>query len=168
MQYGVLSSRVARKLRVRIGLNGVEVTRPTGKTSSDVESFLTARTPWVLDQLRRVERLRNVRRPERILAGQILFRGVPTPIRLEQSRTRAHGNKVAILNGEIVIRRGEGSRTPPARSLERWLRKQAHDAIETNLAAVAARLKQIPARVYVMGQRTKWGTCSARRNLSFN
>jgi predicted metal-dependent hydrolase len=168
VQYGVLSSRVARKLRVRIGLNGVEVTRPTGKTSSDVESFLTARTPWVLDQLRRVERLRNVRRPERILAGQILFRGVPTPIRLEQSRTRAHGNKVAILNGEIVIRRGEGSRTPPARSLERWLRKQAHDAIETNLAAVAARLKQIPARVYVMGQRTKWGTCSARRNLSFN
>ena len=29
-------------------------------------------------------------------------------------------------------------------------------------------MKRTPNRVYVMGQRTKWGNCSALGNLSFN
>jgi predicted metal-dependent hydrolase len=102
------------------------------------------------------------------MAGQILFRGVPTRIRMEGMQTRAHCNTVAMVGGEIVVRRGGRSSTPPSRSLERWLREQARDAIEAQLGAVTTRLRQRPARVYVMGQRTKWGNCSARRNLSFN
>jgi hypothetical protein len=33
---------------------------------------------------------------------------------------------------------------------------------------VTARLKRSPRRLYVMGQRTKRGNCSAKQNLSFN
>ena len=29
-------------------------------------------------------------------------------------------------------------------------------------------MRVTPGRLYVMGQRTKWGGCSRRRNLSFN
>ena len=60
------------------------------------------------------------------------------------------------------------SQTPPARSLENWLRQKAREEIHKHLAVVTARLGERADRVYVMGQRTKWGTCSARRNLSFN
>jgi predicted metal-dependent hydrolase len=55
-----------------------------------------------------------------------------------------------------------------ARSLENWLRAQARSEIQKFLGAVTARLRQSPRRIYVMGQRTKWGNCSAERNLSFN
>jgi hypothetical protein len=54
------------------------------------------------------------------------------------------------------------------RSLENWLRKQAREQIAGFLAPVTKRLKREPNRVYVMGQRTKWGNCSALGNLSFN
>jgi hypothetical protein len=66
------------------------------------------------------------------------------------------------------VQRPSGSRTPLARSLENWLRRQARAQIEKQLKTVTARLRQQPRRVYVMGQRTKWGNCSADRNLSFN
>jgi len=33
---------------------------------------------------------------------------------------------------------------------------------------LTVRLRQTPRRVYVMGQRTRWGNCSAERNLPFN
>ena len=36
------------------------------------------------------------------------------------------------------------------------------------LRALTARIQQQPGRVYVMDQRTKWGNCSSRGNLSFN
>ena len=122
---------------------------------------------WILDQVERVERLRTVWRPEGRQVD-ILFRGEPTKVRVETTETRARGNLVEVTNGTIVVRRGTTSQTPVARSLENWLRKQARAEFELRLAAVTMRLGQNPRRVYVMGQRTKWGGCSARRNLSFN
>lgn len=166
--YRLVTSRAAKRLRVRVGLRGVEVIRPAGRTVSDAHSFLVEHGPWVLDQLRRARRLRAALRPERLPAGQILFRGVPTRIRVDEARTRAHGNRVAVVNDEIVVLRGGQSTTAPSRSLESWLRERARDAIAAHLCVVTARLGQQPSRVYVMGQRTKWGNCSSQRNLSFN
>jgi predicted metal-dependent hydrolase len=75
---------------------------------------------------------------------------------------------VAINPIAFVVRRGAASRTPIAKGLENWLRKQARIEITKHLKIVTARLRHQPRRVYIMGQRTKWGNCSAKTNLSFN
>jgi len=168
INYRIVLSKAARKLRVRVGPNGVEVVQPIERNGEDVSAFLDRNEGWLLDQLNRVERLGRLRRPEKRRACEILFRGEPTQVRIEMTETRARGNFVDFIDSEIVVRRGAGSRTPAARSLENWLRKQARTEIENHLAVVTARLRQRAQRVYVMGQRTKWGNCSVRRNLSFN
>ena len=168
IDYRVVRSRAARKLRIRVGPNGVEVVQPAARNGEDVSAFLDSNETWILDQLQRVERLRSVRRPEQRRAGEILFRGEATQLRIETTGARARGNAISFANGEIVIRRENGSRTPVARSLENWLRKEARKEIERHLSVITVRLRQKPRRVYVMGQRTKWGNCSAKRNLSFN
>jgi predicted metal-dependent hydrolase len=168
VDYRLIRSPAARKLRVRVGLNGVEVVLPAARRAEDVAAFLNSNEAWISDQLRRVEQLRSVRRPEQGRGQKILFRGEPTHIRIERAAARWRGNVVSFVDGEIVIRRGSGSRTPVARSLESWLRTQARAAIEVELGAVTSRLGERPTRIYVMGQRTKWGNCSRLRNLSFN
>ena len=130
--------------------------------------FLQQNELWVLAQLDRVSRLRSLRLPEQSQLGEMLFRGKPTPVRIEFAATEARGNAVSLTNGEIVVRRGAKTQTSAARGLENWLRKQARAAIEDYLVVVTARIRQQPRRVYVMGQRTKWGNCSSRKNLSFN
>jgi predicted metal-dependent hydrolase len=166
VSYRLVSSRTARKLRV--GPNGIEVVQPAGRKSKDVKAFLDRSEMWIIDQLQRVERMRGIRRPERTSPGEILFLGKPTRVRVETTKTRARGNFVELIDREIVVRRGRGSRTTVAQGLENWLRKQARIEIEKHLSAVTTRLRHQPHRVYVMGQRTKWGNCSAKRNLSFN
>jgi predicted metal-dependent hydrolase len=141
--------------------------QPISRNGEDVPEFLAANGRWVVEQIERADRLRRVRRAARA-AGEILFRGAPTRVRIETTASRAAGNSVRLVDGEIVVSRGAGSRTPVARSLESWLRREARRGIESHLEAVAARIGQCPERVYVMGQRTKWGNCSSRRNLSFN
>ena len=101
-------------------------------------------------------------------SGEILYRGERTPVRVEFVDTKARGNRVAWSGGVIVVRHGPETQTPAVRGLENWLRGQARSAIADYLPLVTARIGQEPGQVYVMGQRTKWGNCSSRRNLSFN
>jgi predicted metal-dependent hydrolase len=167
VDYRLVASRSARKLRVRVGLSGIEVVQPVNRTDDDVLAFLDQNEEWILDQLQRIERLRKIRVADR-RQGEILFRGERTRIRIEGTTTRSRGNLVRLVDGEIVVQRPSGSQTPVARSLENWLRRQARAEIEKQLEIVGTRLRQRPRRIYVMGQRTKWGNCSADRNLSFN
>lgn len=168
VDYRVVRSKTARRLRLRVGPNGLEVVQPSDRKTEEVAAFLDRNAAWILAQLKRVERLRGLRRSEQPRVGEILFRGEPTQVRVETTATRARGNRVDFIEGEIVVRRGARSQTPVTRSLENWLRKQARNEIESHLAAISARIRQHAERVYVMGQRTKWGNCSTRRNLSFN
>jgi predicted metal-dependent hydrolase len=168
IDYRVVHSKTARWLRLRVGPTGIEVLKPIGRSDTEAEAFLTEHAPWIFEQLRRAERLRRVRRPERHMAGQILFRGEPTRVRVESGQARGRHNAIALVDGEIVIRRGSRSSTPIMRSLENWLRRRAREAIEKQLEAVSVRFRHQPRRVYVMGQRTKWGNCSNHKNLSFN
>ena len=151
-----------------MGPSGVEVVQPATVSDEDVAVFLRQNEVWVLTQFDRVSRLRSLRLPEQSQLGEILFRGEPTPVRIEFAETEARGNVVSLTNGEIMVRRGAKTQTPAARGLENWLRKQARTAITDCLAVVTSRIRQQPRRVYVMGQRTKWGNCSSRQNLSFN
>lgn len=167
IEYRMIASQSARKLRVRVGINGIEVVQPVNRTDDDVSAFLDQNEEWILGQLRRVDRLRKIRVTDR-RQGAILFRGERTPVRIEGTAARSRGNIVRLVDGMIVVQRSSGSRTPAARSLENWLRRQARAEIEKQLDAVTTRLRQRPRRVYVMEQRTKWGNCSARGNLSFN
>lgn len=167
IEYRVRSSRAARKLRVRVGPAGVEVVQPAGRENSEVSTFVHEHEGWIADQMRRVERYRRVRRPERIESGEILLRGVPTPVHVEHHPFRGGANRVVHEPDALVILRGASS-TPPAQSLENWLRQQARADIEACLSDILGRLHRHAGKVYVMGQRTKWGNCSPSGNLSFN
>jgi predicted metal-dependent hydrolase len=161
-------SPTATKLRIKVRPDCIEVVVPEGREVAEATDFVFENRAWVIEQLDRARQLRAVRRPDQRMRGQILFRGEPIPVSVAQIDTWQAPNKVFLEADAIVITRGPDARTPVARSLEYWLRKQARASIEQHLIDVGKRVKRTPNRVYVMGQRTKWGNCSALGNLSFN
>lgn len=52
--------------------------------------------------------------------------------------------------------------------LESWLRETARKQIAETIRPRASEVGVRPRRVFIRGQRTKWGNCSRLRNLSFN
>ena len=167
VDYRVVRSKSAHKIRVRVGPSGIEVVHPAGRARKDIELFLRSNSMWLLGQLDRVERFRSIRTPRNRQRGNMLYRGSPIKVSVEQNGCRGPST-IAISNKSLVVHRGVKARTPAARTLENWLRKQARDEIHQHVVDITTRLKRFPHKVYVRGQRTKWGNCSQSKNLSFN
>ncbi len=168
VEYEMVVSKAARHTRIRVGPSGVVVVKPVVTNNEDVSAFLRRNESWIFAQLNRVASIRHLTLLPRRNCGEILFRGEPTLVRVEFVDTKALGNRVRWNKREIAVYRGPETRTSVVHGLENWLRKQARLAILDYLPSLTARINQEPGRVYVMDQRTKWGSCSSRKNLSFN
>lgn len=164
----IVPSKFATKLRVRVGIQGVEVIQPRQRNEAATADFLRSHAAWIVNQLERVERFHGIRRPQQRSDGNILFRGHLTPVRIQEQPGRGGANRVTQDLDRLVVFRSTASETEPARSLENWFRKQARHEILNHLNSLTKKLKREPGKVLIMGQRTKWGNCSALRNLSFN
>ncbi len=164
----LVRSKAAKKLRIRVRHDSIEVVVPEFRNVQEGLTFLAENETWVINQLGRARELRAMRRPEKTVQGHILFRGTPVSIKVIRSERWSAPNKVELEDGGISITCGPGSQTPLPKSLENWLRKLARENIDRHMASVHERVKRTPNRVYIMGQRTKWGNCSGLGNLSFN
>jgi predicted metal-dependent hydrolase len=168
VEYRVRTVASKSRLRIRIGIGGVEVLQPDSRESVDVEAFMHTNADWVIAQLDRTDRLRAALPPSQTPVGEILFRGVPTEVDVDDGPSRRGSNRVLWDGERIVVARGRGATTTAAQTLENWLRRQARAHIAPLVIALAAKLDVAPGRIYIMDQRTKWGNCSTLRNLSFN
>ena len=168
LAYRLVQSTSAKRLRLRVGVRGIEVIQPRARSEEEAREFLRANEDWVLSQWQRIASFRAIHRPLAKKQNEILYRGQPTAVLVREAAHWQGANQVQVEDQGLVIIKSGVSPTPPQKTLENWLRKQARRAIEQRLEVVTTKLKQSPQKVYVRGQRTKWGNCSARQNLSFN
>jgi predicted metal-dependent hydrolase len=168
VDYRVRRADGKSRLRIRVGVGGVEILQPSSHDPDDVEAFVRDHGEWVLNQLDRTSQLRHALRVNQTSIGEILVRGTPTHVEVDETPRWRGSNRVLPRPDGLVIVRGRGATLTPAKTLENWLRRQARVLIEPLVDMYADRLAVTPGRIYVMNQRTKWGNCSRLRNLSFN
>lgn len=148
--------------------------RSKGEAERLAESFVAEREVWLRRHLERQERQRaelDALGPLRD-GGTLLFRGeahrlrvlAPTPGRSRTAVTREGGDD----GDELVVRPGARERRDLAAILEAWLRVRARSAIEREIERHAPALVVQPAEVTVRDTRTRWGSCSRERRLSFS
>jgi predicted metal-dependent hydrolase len=148
--------------------------RSKGGAERLAESFVAEREVWLRRHLERQARQQaelQARGPIRD-GGDFLFRGEPHRLRVvapSPGRRRTVVTREGSDGGdELVVRPGAGERRELAAILEAWLRVRARTAIEREIERHAPALAVEPAAVTVRDTRSRWGSCSRARRLSFS
>ena len=166
--YRIRRSDRARRARIQVSAEGVEVVVPRRLAIKDVEPFVEEKRVWIERTLRRM-READAEHPPSLLedGGDVPFMGERLGLRVhvEPARTRPH---VARRGDTLHVKVGEPGPGALRDALERWYRRQARDRIAPRLDAATARAGTPYTTLQIRGQRTRWASCSSTGAMSFN
>jgi predicted metal-dependent hydrolase len=172
--YRIRRSERARRARILVDGDGVEVVVPRRFPLRDVAPFVEEKRAWIEGTLRRLRESETELPAPRLEDGGLvpyLGERLRLSVRVEPGRQREH-----------VRRRGDELRValpadpeqllPPEsalrEALERWYRKRARAEVAPRLDAACARAGTTYTRLQIRGQRTRWASCSSSGAMSFN
>lgn len=148
--------------RIRISARpdeNIQVTIPFSYSTGDVQRLLLAKKAWINRSLSALSaRTRHIA----LAQDQLLFLGQVYTFR----HTPCLGNKTRVVEPLGIIKSGCDLLTTEQR--EAWYRSEARPIFTSKLDTVAHLSGLHYNRFFLRSQRTKWGTCSLKKNISLN
>lgn len=170
----IITRRRQKNLRMRIKDNTVVVSAPKFCSQTQIQNFIKSNEKWVMKTLeKQMEHQQKLASTLKDRQHDILLRGKWIPLRFAGNHSRSEGVIFTETDDAICYKTGyESGSVFDAEVLKQlanhWLKDQAGIEIRERLLHVAANLPFTWNKVFVRSQKTKWGTCSSQKNLSFN
>lgn len=166
--YSVRISKRATRYHISISENGLEVVLPLGIPIDRAEALLQKNSVWVLAHWEKISRriLRADMPP--LPRNAILYRGRPTLLRLKIDPTLKTRAIPEFRGSYVQIRVPKNVKKIPRKAISAWLTSEARTLITQRVAQLSAIYALNPKKISIRNQRTRWGSCSSSRTLSFN
>jgi predicted metal-dependent hydrolase len=165
--YPIRRSDRARRARINVSADGVEVVVPRRMALRHVTPFVEQKRPWIERTLRRIREAEEAAAVRLCDGGSVPYLGsvLPLSVRVEPGRVRSFVS----LRGEVLrVAVGSPGVEPVREALEGWYRRRARDEVAPRLDAACARAGTRYTRLSIRAQRTRWASCSSNGAMSFN
>ena len=165
LKYTVRESSRAKRVIIKVLTSSdVEVVTPKGFPRKRLPELLDKRAEWVSAQRKKFQTLKRVLRPKRIPLNAIgqtwTVQYVHRPekhISLEE-----RDGLILVLEGQV------DDLKLVVKALNNWLHTQARSALAKQLSELSNELSVPFNKLTVRRQKTRWGSCSAKKNINLN
>jgi len=168
LDYRVRRSDRARRARIHVSADGVEVVVPRRLSMDKVHPFLEEKRPWIERTLKRMREAESEHPPAALQdGGSVPFLGerLTLCVNVEPGRTRSH---VAQRGPLLTVKVPDAGVDVVRGALETWYRKRARAEVQPRLDAATARAGVAYTGLQIRAQRTRWASCSSTGAMSFN
>lgn len=171
-EYSVRQSPKAKNLRLKVTREeGLVVVVPKGYDEKKIPALLKQKKVWIADALKRVGETKRFLEPKPVIhlpeSVRLVAIGETWTVTYRHDGSHS-GIRLRADNGKLAISGSDLNRDAVIRKLKDWLRVK----IRTGLFPLAEKLATKHALnlggLLVKSQRTRWASCSAKRNLSLN
>ena len=156
IDYRVRRSERARRIRVNVDGDGVEVVLPRRAAEREAAAAVRELEPWIR---RRLSELAHAQQAVAARGDAVPYLGELLQVRADPGRTRVH-RRGAVLWAPAGAERKA--------ALERWYRRAARAEIAPRLEHACALAGLSYSKLTIRGQRTRWASCSRSGAMSFN
>lgn len=151
-----------RRLALQVAGDGsVLVAAPAGCPRAMIEAFIRRQAAWIVRQRGELTAVRG--RPRVVLTD-----GVRLPWLGEWLTLRLCAGEHRVERRDDVLRAPALGAERLRTAIERWYRRRARTVAAHRLVHYAPQVGRWPAELHIRGQRTRWGSCSARGVVSIN
>ena len=161
----IRSKKRKQPMALQLRQDGSLIIRAPYRTpDQEVERFFRERQGWIERKLaERAEKGACPKGPDFVDGEEFLYLGEGYPLDVE----KAEGvrPRLTLFHGRFILTCEEQE---TARNLfARWFRKQAQEEIPRRVGFWSRKLDLVPGGVRISSARTRYGSCSARNQLSF-
>jgi predicted metal-dependent hydrolase len=167
IEYPIRRSDRARRARINVSADGVEVVVPRRMALRQVVPFVEEKRPWIERTLRRIREAEEAAAVRLADGGSVpyLGRSLELRVRVEPGRGR---DFVSMTGDAVEVFVGAAGPAAVRAALEKWYRRRARVEVEPRLDAACARAGVRYSRLSIRSQRTRWASCSSEGAMSFN
>src|SRR4051794_17900870 len=167
IEYPIRRSDPARRARINVSADGVEVVVPRRMALRQVVPFVEEKRPWIERTLRRIREAEEATAVRLVDGGSVPYLGrtLGLSLRGESGRGRSH---VAVRADSLHVAVGSRGVEAVRDGLEAWYRRRARLEVAPRLDAACARAGTSYTRLSIRAQRTRWASCSSNGAMSFN
>jgi predicted metal-dependent hydrolase len=167
IDYPIRRSDRARRARINVSAEGVEVVVPRRMALRQVVPFVEEKRPWIERTLRRIREAEEAAAVRLVDGGSVPYLGsqLTLSVRVELGRVRSF---VALKGDVLEVAVGSRGVEPVRSALEAWYRRRARVEVTPRLDAACARAGVRYTRLSIRAQRTRWASCSSQGAMSFN
>ncbi|WP_170291933.1 M48 family metallopeptidase [Heliobacterium mobile] len=164
----VEKSKRLRSVSMRISPQGLLVRGPTSLTEEEIQQFIREKERWISRHWTRFS-LEGQRRAKAIEEKRLFFYGKPYRLVLSlEEKPIPLRERVHFSGNQLVLHIEQSKEKDWQKELREWFLFQAKVVIGKRLAEIAQHLRCQYGTVTIRDQKTRWGSCSSRKNLSFN
>jgi len=145
---------------------GLTVVIPRSYKLKQLPTLLESKGNWILDKLTKYGQAQSLSDKKETKSGDTIpYLG--QNLEVIQRQNRRNANSIQLERNGLVVAIGSASSRLNL-VLEQWYRMQAAKLINERAEKLSACLGLPYNRIIIRGQKTRWGSCSHKGNLSFN
>jgi predicted metal-dependent hydrolase len=160
----IIRSNRSKRVSLKANRHGIYIIVPTSTSIQEIIPFIESRKEWISRSLNYFEKITRGLDPVLIQQGKVLFLGTPYDIHLVKDKLCF----VILSNNLKRITVHSPNADKRKKTMIEFYRQHTSRILDERIKLFASKLNLNFNRITIRYHRSRWGSCSVKRNLNFN